>query len=40
MFSLDVGFRNDLLDLETGVGKLRPYIGGSIYFRIDNPNKP
>lgn len=39
MFSLDVGFRNDLLDAETGVGKLRPYIGGSIYFRIDNPNK-
>ena len=36
MFSLDVGFRNDLLDTETGVGKLRPYIGGSIYFRIDN----
>jgi hypothetical protein len=27
------------LDVETGVGKLRPYIGGSIYFRIDNPNK-
>ena len=38
MFSLDVGFRNDLLDIETGVGKLRPYVGGSIYFRIDNPN--
>lgn len=36
MFSLDVGFRNDLLDKETGVGKLRPYIGGSIYFRIDS----
>ena len=39
MFSLDVGFRNDLLDKETNVGKLRPYIGGSIYFRIDNPDK-
>ena len=39
MFSLDVGFRNDLLDKETNVGRLRPYIGGSIYFRIDNPNK-
>lgn len=39
MFSLDVGFRNDLLDKETNVGKLRPYIGGSIYFRIDRPKK-
>ena len=39
MFSLDVGFRNDLLDIETNVGKIRPYIGGSIYFRIDNSNK-
>lgn len=39
MFSLDVGFRNDLLDVETNVGRLRPYVGGSIYFRIDNPNK-
>jgi len=39
MFSLDVGFRNDLLDKETGVGKLRPYVGGTIYFRLDNPNK-
>ena len=39
MFSLDVGFRNDLLDKETNVGKLRPYIGGSIYFRIDRPEK-
>jgi hypothetical protein len=39
MFSLDIGFRNDLLDTETNVGKLRPYIGGSIYFRIDNSNK-
>ena len=38
-FSIDVGFRNDLLDKETGVSKLRPYIGGSIYFRLDNPNK-
>ena len=37
MFSLDVGFRNDLLDKETGVGKLRPYVGGTIYFRIDKP---
>ena len=36
MFSLDLGFRNDLLTKETGVGELRPYIGGSIYFRIDN----
>ena len=35
MFGIDVGFRNDLLDRETGVGKLRPYIGGSIYFRLD-----
>lgn len=35
MFSLDIGFRNDLLDTETKVGKLRPYVGGSIYFRID-----
>lgn len=35
MFSLDVGFRNDLLNIEAGVGKLRPYVGGSIYFRID-----
>jgi len=39
MFSLDVGFRNDLLDKETRVGKLRPYVGGTIYFRLDNPNK-
>lgn len=39
MFSLDVGFRNDLLDKETNVGRLRPYVGGSIYFRIDNPDK-
>ena len=37
MFSLDVGFRNDLLDKETSVGKLRPYVGGTIYFRIDKP---
>ena len=37
MFSLDVGFRNDLLDKETGVGKLRPYVGGTIYFRLDKP---
>jgi len=36
MFSLDIGVRNDLLDTETNVGKLRPYVGGSIYFRIDN----
>jgi hypothetical protein len=35
MFGLQVGFRNDLLDVETGVSKLRPYIGGSIYFRLD-----
>ena len=35
MFSLDVGFRNDLLDKETGVSKLRPYVGASIYFRLD-----
>lgn len=39
MFSLDVGFRHDLLDKETNVGRLRPYVGGSIYFRIDNPDK-
>ncbi len=37
MFSLDVGFRNDLLDRETGVSKLRPDIGGTIYFRLDKP---
>jgi len=37
MFSLDVGFRNDLLDKETGTGKLRPYVGGTVYFRLDNP---
>lgn len=36
MFSLDVGLRNDLLDAETGVSKLYPYIGGTIYFRLDN----
>lgn len=36
MFSLDVGFRSDLIDAETSVTKLRPYIGGSIYFRLDN----
>ena len=35
MFGLQVGFRNDLLDIETGVSKLRPYIGGSIDFRLD-----
>ena len=35
MFSLDVGLRNDLLDAETGVSKLYPYIGGTIYFRLD-----
>ena len=39
MFSLDLGFRNDLLDVETNVGQLRPYVGASIYFRIDNPDK-
>jgi len=37
MFSLDVGFRNDLLDVDTNVWRLRPYVGGSIYFRIDKP---
>ena len=37
MFSLDVGFRNDLLDKENGTGKLRPYVGGTIYFRLDKP---
>ena len=36
MFSLDVGLRNDLLDKETGVSKLYPYVGASIYFRLDN----
>lgn len=36
MFSLDVGLRNDLLDAETGVSKLYPYVGASIYFRLDN----
>jgi hypothetical protein len=35
MFSLDVGLRNDLLDAETGVSKLYPYVGASIYFRLD-----
>ena len=25
-----------LLDKETGVSKLRPYVGGTIYFRLDN----
>lgn len=35
MFGLQVGFRNDLLDVETGVSRLKPYIGGSIYFRLD-----
>ena len=28
MFSLDLGFRNDLLDEQTNVGELRPYVGG------------
>ena len=37
MFSLDVGLRNDLLDVETGISKLYPYVGGSIYFRLDKP---
>ena len=37
MFSIDVGFRNDLIDLENNLGKLRPYVGGTIYFRLDNP---
>ena len=36
MFSLDVGFRNDLVDRENNLGKLRPYVGGTIYFRLDN----
>lgn len=35
MFGLQVGFRNDLLDVETGVSRLRPYVGGSVYFRLD-----
>lgn len=35
MISFDIGLRNDLLDRETGISKLRPYIGGTIYFRID-----
>ena len=38
MFGVDVGFRNDLLDRETGVSKLRPYIGASIFFRLDKDN--
>ena len=38
MFGVDVGFRNDLLDKETGVSKLRPYIGASIFFRLDKDN--
>ena len=37
MFSLDVGLRNDLLDAETGISKLYPYVGASIYFRLDKP---
>ena len=37
MFSIDVGFRNDLVDLENNLGKLRPYVGGTIYFRLDKP---
>jgi len=37
MFSLDVGLRNDLLDKETGISKLYPYVGASIYFRLDKP---
>ena len=37
MFSLDVGIRNDLLDKETGVTKLYPYVGVSAYFRLDKP---
>ena len=39
MFSLDLGFRNDLLDVQSNVGELRPYVGASIYFIIDNPDK-
>ena len=39
MFSLDLGFRNDLLYVQSNVGELRPYVGASIYFRIDNPDK-
>lgn len=35
MFSLDLGYRNNLIDIETGVSKLKPYIGASIYFRLD-----
>tara|TARA_B100000900_G_scaffold299713_1_gene258273 strand:- start:160 stop:690 length:531 start_codon:yes stop_codon:yes gene_type:complete len=35
MFGLDVGFRNDLLDRETMTSRLRPYVGASIYFRLD-----
>ena len=35
MFGIDVGFRNDVLDRGTMTRKLRPYIGGSIYFRLD-----
>ena len=37
MFSIDVGFRNDLVDRENNLGKLRPYVGGTIYFRLDKP---
>ena len=37
MFSIDVGFRNDLIDLENNLGKLRPYVGGTIYLRLDKP---
>jgi len=37
MFSFDVGIRNDLLDKETGVSKLYPYVGVSAYFRLDKP---
>ena len=35
MFSLDAGLRNDLLDIETRTSKLTPYIGASVYFRLD-----
>ena len=35
MFSLDAGLRNDLLDIETSTSKLTPYIGASVYFRLD-----
>jgi uncharacterized membrane protein len=35
MFGLDLGIRNTLLDRETNISRLSPYVGASIYFRLD-----